>query len=263
MEIKIGEIPYLNLAPFYWNRSVLEDSGIKFQWVKVSPKDLGELAREKKIDAGPVSLVDSFEVEKDYEELSSLGISAKKSAQSVILFSKKPLQILSIDGCSIGLTEESATSVRLLKLIFEGRYGIHAEFHQDFKSEDDARLLIGNVALSALLDSEYMTYYPCRIDLGEEWFNWQRLPFVFARWMIRKDLDPVTKKKIQKFLVTNISLSHNCLDKVAADYKNETKIGFPWGKEYLSGFNYVLGEREKKSIKIFRSMISREIRPIR
>ena len=31
--------------------------------------------------------------------------------------------------------------------------------------------------------------YPHRYDLGEEWFRWTSLPFVFSRWVARNDLD--------------------------------------------------------------------------
>src|ERR671923_73906 len=31
--------------------------------------------------------------------------------------------------------------------------------------------------------------YPHTYDLGEEWSQWTSLPFVFARWVVRKTLD--------------------------------------------------------------------------
>ena len=255
MEIRIAVIPYLNCAPFYWNKSILSGSELKIRWISATPKALGQLAKQQAIDAGPVSMVDSFEIEENYEELSSLGIAVKKSAESVILFSKKPLQILNIDENSIGLTEESATSIHLLKFILEGRHGIHTKYRLGFKKEDEARLLIGNKALEALLDSDLQKQYPYRIDLGEEWMNWQKLPFVFARWMVRKNLDLSIKKELEQLLVDNVNLGKQDLEKVISVYNKETHFNFPQGKEYLSAFNYIFGKREKQSIDLFRKMI--------
>jgi len=157
----------------------------------------------------------------------------------------------------VGITPESSTSVKLLNLLLEGRYGIHLKYHLGFEKEDDARLLIGDAALKALLDKEYELYYPCRIDLGEEWINWQKLPFVFARWMIRKDIDPQIKKKLQIFLDANANKAQVSIEKVLLKYEKERNFSIPWGKEYLSSFNYVLGKDERKAISVFKNMISR------
>ena len=126
MSLKIARIPFLNCAPFYWRSP---QTG-KCTLVSVTPKKLGELLREGKLDAGPVSLVDSLECEKDFEPLANLGIAVKGPVKSVTLFSSKPVETLA--GCKIGLTQDSVTSVKLLKFLLEGYKGIAVNYRDGF-----------------------------------------------------------------------------------------------------------------------------------
>ncbi len=134
MILKIAEIPYLNCVPFYWNKekNSLGDkkNAIQYQWISASPKKLGELARKGKIDAGPISLVDSFALEKDFEPLGNFGIAVKNAANSVLLFSTKPIH--SLNGAKIGLTRDSVTSIQLLRFILERKYRVKANFRAGF-----------------------------------------------------------------------------------------------------------------------------------
>ena len=65
-----------------------------------------------------------------------------------------------------------------------------------FDGSADALLLIGDEALQA--KKEGVQGFPIVTDLGEEWFEWQGTPFVFARWVVRKSLKHV-KAIISKY----------------------------------------------------------------
>ena len=49
---KIGEMPYLNSEIFYLNKLP------QFDYIKLIPKKMGIAIKEKKINAGPISLID-------------------------------------------------------------------------------------------------------------------------------------------------------------------------------------------------------------
>ncbi len=56
MKLTIAEIPYLNCAPFYWNKEV-SVPGFEVEWKCAHPREMGELAQRGLMDAGPVSLL--------------------------------------------------------------------------------------------------------------------------------------------------------------------------------------------------------------
>ncbi len=236
--LRLAEIPYLNCYPFYWNRNIRNG---KIVWVRASPKKLGAMAKKKKIDAGPISLVDSFLIEKDFEPLGNFGIAVKNLAKSVLLFSKNPIH--SLQGHTIGLTSDSVTSIKLLQFLIKKRYRLKVKYRVGFKDSDDAQIYIGDLALKKFAEhsKKLSKRFPYVTDLGEEWQTWKKLPFVFARWMVRKDLPNEEKNLLAKWLNQNIITAPNL--------KNSSQ------QTYLDGFCYRLGPKELKAIQTFRNLL--------
>jgi len=88
--------------------------------------------------------------QEDDMELMGWCIATRDQVKSVMLFSKEGWRDL--DGRTIGITDDTATSVHLLSVLLEKKYGVHARFerlHQGVNSYDglDAVLLIGDEAL--------------------------------------------------------------------------------------------------------------------
>src|SRR5260221_699539 len=96
MNIRVGYIPYLNMAPFHqgFGPSPLEIEGHRFEFLSMSPRVLGLEAEKGSIDAGALSLVDGIKLSALYESLGSFGIGLKRPAISVLLFSKKSISDL-------------------------------------------------------------------------------------------------------------------------------------------------------------------------
>ncbi len=250
--LRLAEIPYLNCAPFYWNKDLKNG---KVKWIAASPKKLGALAKAGLIDAGPISLVDSFEIENKYEPLGNFCIAVENSVKSVLLFSKKPLKEL--EGSKISLTNESVTSVKLLQLILEKKYKLSVKYKVGFSKRDTAQLYIGNLALEKLNQYQLgqLKDFPYVTDLAEEWVNWKKLPFVFARWIVRKDINPQYKKLLIDWLNKNLRVWKNNRKKVLKNFEKNTHITYPKGEKYLQNFHYILGPKEKKAIQTFRTLL--------
>ncbi len=249
--IRLAEIPYLNCAPFYWNKN-LGTADFEVQWVPASPKDLGQRIREGSLDGGPVSLLDSFEMEEHWEPI-PFGITAIGPAQSVILFSQEPIK--NLDQKETGLTPQSATSSELLKIILAEKYRIEPLFRQGFQAEDAARLLIGNQALFALLDPVWRKEFPHQMDLGTEWREWTGLPFVFARWMVKKDLDGAVQAGIEDWLLGNLKGFEENPAHALEQFEKGRGWKLPQAKEYLAGFNFSIGKTEKQSMETFQNFL--------
>lgn len=245
MRINLGHIPYLNCAVFY------QDFPLDLVEVQeYVPSALARAARRGEIDVGPVPLVACFELEDQFMPLRNFGIAVREKARSVLLFSKKPIEQL--DGATVALTGESATSVRLLKVLFTKRFGIQpARYTSTQDINSDAILLIGDAALN---NRTGLPSYPRVYDLGEMWYEWHKLPFVFARWIVRRDLNPEALEFLGGLLEQSLEYGQGRIDEIAAE-RDDLSMSADEVREYLYGFNYVLGEKEHKSIELFRRLL--------
>jgi chorismate dehydratase len=247
----IGEIPYLNSVPFYAHFERRQ-----FKILAVAPRQMGVLADQGQIDAGPFSLMDYFRNEENLE-LMGWCIATRDQVKSVMLFSKEGWA--GLDGKKIGITDDTATSVQLLNILLEKKYGVRAKFERlhsginDY-STYDAVLLIGDEALrhnKLGLDGFELVF-----DLAKEWYDWQKLPFVFAVWGMKKSLPEETKQELKEILGNSVDKSEADFIAVAGQHGRTIGLNDAETSEYLEGFNYRLGEREREAMGVFRKLIS-------
>jgi len=117
----------------------------------------------------------------------------------------------------------------------------------------DAVLLIGDEALRA--NKNGLPGFDLVYDLAREWYEWQKLPFVFAVWAVKKDMAQEDRSRLTAALVA--SLERSAEDYAAVGGWLGRRIGLTDQEtaEYLDGFNYSLGEREKEAIGKFAAMV--------
>jgi aminodeoxyfutalosine synthase len=245
----IGKIPYLNSVPFY---SHFEKR--QFRILPVAPRRMGELSSKELIDAGLFSLMSYFEQETNLE-LMNYCIATRDQVKSVMLFSKEGWN--GLEGKRIGITDDTATSVRLLQVLLKKKYGVNAIFERmhsgvnDY-SNFDAVLLIGDEALRR---NKYgLPGFELVFDLAREWYEWQKLPFVFAVWALKKS-SPVEKKtELRQLLQSSLEKSEAAFETIGALHGKRIGLTPNETKEYLEGFSYRLGEREREAMEIFRKL---------
>ncbi len=224
------------------------------------PAELGRLARAGRIDAGLIPTVDWFAVSKEYERLGPFGIAVSGRVESVLLLSERPLAALT--GARIGVTEESSTSYRLLRLLAEARDGARpATYVRGARASADAYLVIGDEALASTAAGPPA---PFVIDLAEEWDAWQRLPFVFAVWVVRRGVAAAEKERLAALLDRSLSGAAGASDDVIARVVDEYVGGPPARRalgsterlrRYLVRFTYRLGRSEESAIARFRDLL--------
>ena len=247
----VGKIPYLNSVPFYANFEKQQ-----FRILPVAPRRMGMLSKEGEIDAGPFSLMDYFE-QQEQLELMGWCIATRDQVKSVMLFSNEGW--LDLEGKTIGITDDTATSVKLLKVLLEQKYGVHATFNRmhggvnDY-SKYDAVLLIGDDALRR--NKTGLNGFELVFDLAKEWYDWQKLPFVFAVWAMKKSLSDSAKEELKSILSSSVAKSEERLATVGELHGKEIHLSADETHEYLAGFNYRLGERERESMTKFRELVS-------
>lgn len=238
--LRVARIRYLNTDPFFagWEEG-------DFSFVSASPRQLGRWAAEGKLDAGPIPLVDYWKLEAEFEPVGPFGIAMTGPVQSVLLFSKKPVENLG----RVGLTEESSTSVNLLKILLKNRYRISPAFGP-FSPSDDAQLVIGDEALKQLHGGR--PGFPSIIDLGQEWHDWKKLPFIFARWVIRRTVPSYLKDELAERLDKNLRHFGKNPGPVAAAGAKRLGLSEKIVGDYLSGLTYRFGPKEEAGEKTFR-----------
>ena len=247
MTTRIGCIPYLNSEVFYYGMAGEPD----IELFPLIPSALSRAAVEDGIDAGPVPLVTCFELEDTFKPLGAYCIATVGKARSIFLYSKRPIEDL--NGTVMGVTAETTTSVRLMKTLLAMRFQVTPGRYVDLDhSSKDAFLIIGD---EALRNRRGVPGYPFLYDLGEEWHQWTGLPFVFARWVVRRDLDEEKVRWLESLLSRSIDCGLANVDKIAASRQD---LNMTSGEviEYVRSFHYHLGEDELKSIQRFRTLLS-------
>ena len=241
MTINLGRIPYLNSEVFY------QESPLDLLEVRTHvPSALSYAARQGEIDLAPVPIVTCFELENLFVPLGNFGIAVKDKARSIIVFSKRPIEEL--DGATVALTGESSTSVRLLRVLFARRYNITPAQYVSTQDPNDALILIGD---QALRNRKGLPSYSYMYDLAELWNEWTGLPFVFARWVVRREIDAGTVDFLVNMLNRSLDIGLGRLDKIARQ-RDDLGMTTAEVREYLEGFNYRLGEKELEAISLFR-----------
>ena len=157
--LRVGRISYLNVEPFFH----------AFPWPiaeSLPPRALGEAVAAGRVDAGPLALADCFRLEGTVTRL-PFGIVGPTRGQSVLLFSDRPIGELG--GRRIGVTGETSTSVRLLRILIAFRHEAPPPVLVGLDEPADAQLIIGDEALR--LRRGQWPRSRC-YDLGEEWTQW-------------------------------------------------------------------------------------------
>ena len=191
----VSKMPYLNSVPFY--NGFPEYSNV-VKLAPLVPRVFGALAEAGNIAAGPMSFRDYMSMSDEFEKL-DYGVAVKGKANSVLLFSRYDWREL--EGKRIAVTSETSTSVELLRVLLEKKFGVSDYSFNRTKPTDhsyegfDAVLLIGDKALQAAYGGGVPGFYKI-FDLAEEWCGWKEMPFVFAVWAIRKDTPEAARNEI-------------------------------------------------------------------
>lgn len=242
-----ARIPYANAVPFY---ALWADA--PFAVRNLEPRELGREAESGGVDLGLMAAGDWFRMKDRFEMLAPMGVAARGSVQSVLLFSRRPASAL--EGARISVTPATSTSVRLLHLLLDVRRGFReVSYVRGLEpSQADATLLIGDQAMrTRRRPPEGFTHV---LDLGEDWLEWTGLPFVYALWVVRSSLAPEIKTELLAFLATSLAAGLASLPEVA---RRTTDPGWTAAETetYLRQFHYRFGPEELAGLARFESLV--------
>ncbi len=282
--VRLGVIDYLNVAPVYdWLRHPewrhdggtdgmhLDDTHAvgahgmrpldRIELVAGVPSAMNAALAAGAIDVSNVSSVAFGQHAREWLLLPDLSVAAHGRVASVLLFSRHP-EWSALDGGSIAMTSDSATSVALVKLLCERRYGIAPRFVSRppdldaMLAEHDAALLIGDIALREGQARRLVGgAVPYVFDLATEWQAWMGLPFVFSVWAARRDrAEPIRDGGALDLLRTSTRWGLAHLDIIAADAARRLDLPIDTCAAYLRLLDYALGERDLLGLRAFLEM---------
>ena len=195
----IAMIPYANMAPFH---EMGPPQGCRF--VDLIPRQSITALLEKRVWAAAVPVGGLAFLGEDVRFLGRFGIAAQSKVMSVMFFSDCPFDSFQYP-LTLNLTGESASSIRLLYLLLGYQHGFSRMplLLEAGRGHADGALQIGDAALRWAWEMEQkgsVQGYTYVTDLAEKWFKHHGLPFVFARWVIRRDAPRAVAESLTDWL---------------------------------------------------------------
>ncbi|SDT86599.1 chorismate dehydratase [Verrucomicrobium sp. GAS474] len=180
---RLGSVPYRNVA------ALIE--GLDPAPTTLVPARLAEELAAGRLDAALVPIAEYLRDPAAYALVDDVAVASRGEVYSVILIPDWPpqnegegngLEVLR-PLWTISLDPDSRTSVLLTRVLAEIGCGTRPKYVGPYE-DADARLLIGDPAI------RFRQENPDRavIDLGLLWKRWTGLPFVYAAWVVRREV---------------------------------------------------------------------------
>lgn len=257
-KIRLGQVDYINCMPLYY---AIEQGKVPVEakMVKGPPTKLNEMFVNGKLDITPISSIEFARHSDIAIILPNLSITADGNVESILLFSKVP--VTELEGLQVCLPTSSATSVALLKILFEHYYQaqvnylVHKPDLNQMLKKADAALLIGDDALIArshLVDvgdeSLHIT------DLGNAWKEFTGLKMVYALWVIHEKFTQDNHDYVEEISSAFLQAKEYGFANIPALVemaRDKTGLSDSVLEQYFNTIRYEFGEDEQKALLTF------------
>jgi chorismate dehydratase len=263
MTINIGLIDYLNTMPFHYDLAErLADADVHFE--RGVPSQMNRALMTGEIDLAPISAIEAARYAEQLVILPGLSIASLGAVRTVLLFSWAA-DMSDLDGQSIALTDHSATSVELLKVLCHERYNINPVYTTtkqhlpSMLAEHQGALVIGDDALiegtlHRALSNPAGWNLPYIYDLSDEWLKMTGLPFTFAVWAVRKERAPELEAAgvfEALYASTEVGLTEDARENLATAYAARLGLSAGVCRRYLRDLRYHLTGDDLAGLKLF------------
>lgn len=247
--LKLGVIDFLNVRPLYDGLADQLHGDVAL--VRGVPTALNRALATGEIDLAPISAIEAARHAGDTVILPGLSVASLGAVKTVLLFSRVA-DPRALGGRRVALTDQSAASAALLKVLCRERYGVAPEWVTLPSDLDamlaaaDAALLIGDTALvEGARRRPVAGRLPYVFDLGDEWLKLTGRPFVFALWAGRRErVDAIRASGVLPALHAALRRNRARIDEIAADYAPRLELDAGVCAKYLRDLRYELGEDE-------------------
>lgn len=240
--MQIGAVSYLNSRPLIEGlEGLLPSANLVLDY----PSRLADALSNGHLDVALIPSIEYFR-RPGYEVISDACVAARGEVLSVKLYCRvHPGQIR-----TLALDEGSRTSAALTKVILAERYGVIPKTEPlrmestTTDSSADAVLLIGDRAMHSPEES-----FTEVMDLGQFWYDWTGLPFVFAMWVARRE---VNTEGVDEALSHARDLGIANVADIAREEAPRLGISETLAHTYLTrNLHYHLTSAERSGLKLF------------
>ena len=240
--MQIGAVSYLNSRPLIEGLGELLPSA---DLVLDYPSRLADALAANQLDVALIPSIEYFR-RPGYEIVSDACVAARGEVMSVKLYCRRhPGKIR-----TLALDEGSRTSAALSKVILAEKYGVVPQTEplrmesSTSESKADAVLLIGDRAMHTPDE-----HFEQVIDLGDFWYEWTGLPFVFAMWVARREAQT---DGIEEALSAARHRGLLAVKKIAKDESALLGISEEVALHYLTkNLHYHLTSAERNGLRLF------------
>jgi chorismate dehydratase len=251
MTYSIAHIPYANMAPF---KELGPPEGCTLK--DYLPRDSIQALIDKRVWAAAVPVGGLDRLRKRTTFIDRFGIAVREQAMSVLFFSDRPFSAFS-HPLTIGLTGESASSVRLLYLLLGYQNGFDAMPHLVPKAEQcNGYLVIGDRALQWAREyakTGIVRGYTHVMDLALQWYQRFQLPFVFARWVVHVDAPENLKMVLLEWLHHFAEHEDSLIQKAAPKVAARLNLPIEYAQQYLTVIRRCLKHEDETGQELFLS----------
>ena len=250
MRPRVGHIQFLNCLPLYYmlvkNRVVFD-----IDLYKDTPTELCSRLFSKKLDISPIPSIEYARHADKVLLLPKLTVSSNGRVVSIIIVSKVPVQEL--DRKPVALTNTSATSQVLAKIILKEKYNIDPVYFEcppdlpEMFREAYAALLIGDDALRVFKKPGRFFLY----DLGEEWKQLTGERMVYAVWAVRRayaEKHPERVHSVFSAFQSSMKMSFENLDEIAGEIARWETFSVQFLKDYFKTLKFEFGKDYQRGL---------------
>ena len=246
--LRIGAVTYLNARPLtYGLTHATVDARIVFD----HPSRLAECLAEGGLDVALIPSIEYFR-HPGYVIVSDACVACDGPVRSVKLYGRQPLDRIR----TLAMDEGSRTSVALTQILLKERFHLEPEIQHlpiGAALEDtqaDAVMLIGDRGMRPPRGRFEFVW-----DLGEEWTRWTGLPFVFAMWIARPEVD---LEKLDTLLRSTRDAGVGRLEEIARNHASSIRVPPAECLVYLrDNLRFQLGPRQRQGLELFYDLAQR------
>ncbi|WP_176444811.1 menaquinone biosynthesis protein [Paenibacillus herberti] len=249
--IGVGRIDYTNAWPLF---HYVPDETEDYRIVRSVPSGLNRMLQQGELGVSAVSsFIYGMEPQR-YVLLPGLSVGTVGPVRSILLFLKKPLKEV-LRG-KIAMTDTSATSVSLLKMILRLRYDGNPEYtvmKPDLGAmlkDNDAALLIGDSAIRASWESHGLEV----MDLGREWKEWTGLGMTYAVVAARREAVENSRSEVLRIhedLLASRRRSTANLEPLVQRAVASIGGTKAYWTEYFTGLQYDFGPELREGLELY------------
>ncbi|MBI4868183.1 MAG: menaquinone biosynthesis protein [Candidatus Wallbacteria bacterium] len=245
--LRIGRIDYVNCDPLFVGLA----PGPGRELTAAVPSELNRRMRSGLLDLSAISSIEYARGGELYGRVPGVGISASGPIQSVLLLSPEP--VTALEGRTVYLCTESATTVVLLKILMRHRFRVEPRYESWELSgglPPGPVLIIGDPALAARATPSHGHVY----DLADEWVRMTGLPMTFALVCFRREAERQQSEEIQRLsrlFQENARRWPEDLEAVAAPAAARMRLPLPLVRAYLLGLQFRFEERHAAGLALY------------